>query len=142
MTDRKAPNARGYAVGSRATQFKPGKSGNPKGRPNGSRPIGAILRDILRQKVPVAEHGKARRIPVVEVALRRLTNDAMRGDRSALKLLFFLIERYAESPETALQLGELLAEDQEILAQYLPEQTQPAPDSSSASDSEGNKDGG
>jgi hypothetical protein len=31
-----------------------------------------------------------------------------------------LIDRYAESAETKLHLGEMLAEDREILAQYLP----------------------
>jgi hypothetical protein len=142
MTDRKAPDMRGYAVGSQATQFKPGKGGNPSGRPKGSRPIGAILQDILRQKVAVTDHGKKRRISVLEVMLRKLATDGMRGDKPSLKLWLSLMERYAESPEIILQLRELLAEDQKILAQYLPKPTQPAPDSSSASDNDGNKDGG
>jgi hypothetical protein len=51
--------------------------------------------------------------------LRRLLHDAMRGDVRALKLLLSLVERYAESPDAAVPLGEVLAEDKAILAQFL-----------------------
>ena len=36
-----------------------------------------------------------------------------------MKLLLSLVDRYADSPEAALRLGEVLAEDRAILAQYL-----------------------
>ena len=107
MPDRKNSKAPDYAVGYRrppkATQFTAGKSGNPKGRPKGSRPVGAVLQDIIRQKIAVTENGKTRRVPALEVMLRRLVNDAMRSDPRAVKLLLSLVDRYAESPETALQ---------------------------------------
>ncbi len=115
----------GYGRPPKATQFAPGKSGNPRGRPKGRRSIGAILQDILRQKIAVTENGKTRRIPTLEVMFRRLVNDAMRRDPTALKLLLPLIDRYAASPETELPLGELLAEDQAILSQYLREAAGP-----------------
>jgi hypothetical protein len=109
----------GYGRPPRATQFAAGKSGNPKGRPKGSRTVGAILQNILSQKIVVTENGKTRRIPTLEVMFRRLVNDAVRRDAAALKLLLPLIDRYAASPETKLRFGELLAEDQAILSQYL-----------------------
>jgi hypothetical protein len=59
--------------------------------------------------------------PALEVMLRRLINDAMRSDPRAVKLLLSLVDRYEDSPETTLRLGDVLAEDQEILAQYLQE---------------------
>src|ERR1700716_1452267 len=90
-----------YAVGYRrppkATQFAAGKSGNPKGRPKGSRPVGAVLKDILQQKIAV--NGKTRRIPALEVMLRRLANDAMHSDPHARRLLVSLIDRYSDSPD-------------------------------------------
>jgi Family of unknown function (DUF5681) len=117
----------GYKVGKGRpplhTRWKPGQSGNPKGRPKGSRPVGAILQEIIQQKVPVTENGKARRIPALEVMLRRLANDAMRSDQKAIKFLLTLVDRYAESPETTLQFREILAEDEAILARYLREPT-------------------
>jgi hypothetical protein len=51
MPDRKNSGTSNYVVGYRrppkVTQFAAGKSGNPKGRPNGSRSVGAVLKDIL-----------------------------------------------------------------------------------------------
>ncbi|MGC2222184.1 MAG: DUF5681 domain-containing protein [Methylocella sp.] len=132
MPDRKNSRASDYVVGYRrppkASQFMAGKSGNPKGRPKGSRPVGAVLQDIIQQKIAVTENGKTRRIPALEVMLRRLANDAMRSDPRAMKLLLALIDRYSDSPETALRPGDVLAEDQEILAQYLQEPAGPGPE--------------
>lgn len=123
MINRRGSRSADYAVGygrpPTSTQFASGKSGNPRGRPKGSRTVGAILQDILRQKIAVTENGKTRRLAALEVMLRRLVNDAMRSDAKAMKLLLALVERYAETTEAKVQLGDLLAEDQTILAQYL-----------------------
>jgi hypothetical protein len=123
MARRKASNHPAYDVGYRrppkATQFKPGRSGNPKGRPRGRRPIGAILQEIMERKVSVTENGKTRRLSALEIMLRRLTNDAVRSDHRAIKLLVYLLDRYGDTPETSLEVNELLAEDQEILRQYV-----------------------
>jgi len=89
MNDRKGIDATSYVVGygrpPKAMQFAAGKSGNPKGRPKGSQTAGAILQDILSQKIAVTENGKTRRIPTLEVMFRRLINDALRHDAAALK---------------------------------------------------------
>jgi Family of unknown function (DUF5681) len=125
MPDRKNSKASDYVVGyrrpPRATRFTAGKSGNLKGRPKGSRSVGAVLQDIIRQKIAVTENGKTRRIPALEVMLRRLANDAMRSDPKAIKLLLSLVDRYGDSPEAALRLGDVLADDRVILKQYLQE---------------------
>jgi hypothetical protein len=117
----------GYGRPPKATQFKPGQSGNPKGRPKGRRSIGAVLRDVIEQRIAVTENGKTRRIPALEVMLRRLANDAMRNDPRALKLLLSLVDRYAESPEGQTPLEEVLREDKEILSQFLQEAVRPDP---------------
>jgi hypothetical protein len=123
MPDRKRSKSTEYDVGYRrppkATRFAAGKSGNPKGRPKGSRPVGAVLQDIIQQKVPVTENGRTRRIPALEVIIRRLANDAMRSDPRAIKLLLSLVDRYGETSATKVQLGEMLAEDETILSEYL-----------------------
>lgn len=123
MANRKTPKTSDYEVGYRrppkVSQFTSGKSGNPRGRPKGSRSVGAVLQDIIQQKIAVTEKGKTRRIPVLEVMLRRLANDAMRSDAKAMKLLLSLIDRYGEATETTIHLSEMLAEDRDILARYL-----------------------
>lgn len=125
MTDRKGSNAKEYVIGygkpPRDAQFPAGKSGNPKGRPKGSRSVGAVLKDIMRQKIAVTENGRTRRISALEVMLRRLANDAMRTDLRALKLTLSLFDRYGDAPEAVLNLDEMLAEDRAILAEFLPE---------------------
>ena len=124
----------GYRRPPKATQFAPGRSGNPKGRPKGSRSVAAILRDIIQQKIAVTENGTTRRIPVIEVTFRRLAAAAMRSDPRAIKLLLSLVDRYAASPETALQLEAVLAEDRAILAQYLQDSARPGDEPASPSD--------
>lgn len=125
-----------YAVGykrpPKSTQFKPGVSGNPKGKPKGSRPVGALLQQIIQQKIAVSENGKTRRLPVLEIMLRRLANEAMRGEQRSIKFLLSLLEHYGDSSQTTLQLGEMLAEDVEILAEYLDETTVAEPQPSTA----------
>jgi hypothetical protein len=121
----------GYRRPPKATRFKKGRSGNPRGRPKGgSRNIGKVLLDVTRQKVSVTENGKTRQMPALEVAIRRLTNEAIQKDQSALKLLFSLMERYADLSEAivAPDIDEVLAEDQEILERYLRKPSSPAPD--------------
>ena len=123
------------------TRFAPGRSGNPKGRPKGGRPVGAVLQDIIRQKVTVTEGGKTRRISVLEVMLRRLANDAMRGDQNAIKLFLSLVDRYSDAPETTLQLREMLDEDKALLTEYLREHSGPVADLPATSDDEGDDNG-
>src|SRR5205823_8010595 len=96
---------------------------------------------VIQQKIIVTENGKARRIPALEVMLRRLANDAMRSDAGAMKLLLSLIDRYAEATETTLHLGEMLAEDRAILAQYLPSSGGSVPALGSRSNTGGHDDG-
>jgi len=140
MTKRRGSGSADYSVGygrpPKETRFTAGKSGNPRGRPKGSRTIGAVLRDIIQQKIAVTENGKTRRLPALEVMLRRLVNDAMRSDAKATKLLLSLVDRYAETTEAKDQLGELLAEDREILAQYLLEPTVLTPEPAQKADEE------
>ncbi|WP_018409329.1 DUF5681 domain-containing protein [Methylocystis rosea] len=127
MNDRKRPSppdgeySVGYGRPPQQTRFQPGRSGNPKGRPKGSRSVGAILQHIIRQKIAVTENGKTRWMSTLEVMFRRLVRDALRSDARAMKLLLSLVDRYCNSPESALPLGDVLAEDRSILAQYLSE---------------------
>jgi hypothetical protein len=123
MRKRKTSKAPRYVVGyghpPKATQFAKGESGNPRGRPKGTRTVGAMLQEILRQKIAVTENGKTRRLPALEVILRRLANDAMRSEPRALKLLLALNDRYGDSAQTDLHLDDILAEDKAILASFL-----------------------
>jgi hypothetical protein len=59
-------NERDYEVGygkpPRHTRFKPGRSGNPRGRPSGSKNLSTLLNEALNEPVIVAENGGQRKI--------------------------------------------------------------------------------
>lgn len=127
----KPPSGAGYRRPPTETQFKPGMSGNPKGRPKGSRSVGAILQDILQKRIAVTENGKTRRLPRLEVMLLRLANDAMRSEPPALKLMLSLFDRYGDTARAELQLDDMLTEDRAILSKYLGESNEISPASPS-----------
>lgn len=84
----------GYAVGYGRppawTRFWPGQSGNPKGRPKGTRNAASMARDALERKVDVRENGAQRKMTVREVSYRRLADKAVSGDVKALNYLLSL----------------------------------------------------
>jgi hypothetical protein len=118
----------GYGRPPKATRFAPGRSGNPHGRPKGSRSVGAILKGIMNQKVAVSEGGQLRRVSRLEGMLLRLANDAARGDARVTKLLLELNDRYGQPIEGGVQSEELSADDLKILAAYSLRARDPDPD--------------
>lgn len=74
----------------RHTRFKPGQSGNPKGRPKGSKNFATILQQQLTKKITITVDGKPRRMTVQEVIARRLATDSMKGTTKAMELLIKL----------------------------------------------------
>ena len=83
-----APDAP-YEVGNkkppRHTQFKPGFSGNPKGRPKGSVNLRTRVRQGLRKSIVVTKNGRPTRMPVLEVIANRLLESSMKGDLKAIQ---------------------------------------------------------
>lgn len=86
-----------YEVGYRKPpvkhQFKPGESGNKKGRKKGSKNIVTILRELLNQKISVTKNGAIRKIPFIEGIVLRIMDDALKGN---IKTAAWLIDRYKE----------------------------------------------
>jgi Family of unknown function (DUF5681) len=82
----------GYGRPPQGHQFKPGQSGNPRGRPKGAKNEATILRDLLNRKIDIREGGRARKITILEAILLRFTEDALKGNT---KSAAFLFNRYA-----------------------------------------------
>lgn len=87
----------GYGRPPKATQFKPGQSGNPKGRPKGAktRRFGGrahYLRDPLvaemERKILVREAGEEIYITQMQAAARQVLIKAMSGNVRAAELVF------------------------------------------------------
>src|SRR5215475_9870474 len=78
----------GYGKPPRAHQFKPGQSGNPKGRPKGRKNEATMLDELLFKRIPVRQGGRDLRMTVIEAMFRRLAEDALKGNIKAAGFLF------------------------------------------------------
>jgi hypothetical protein len=81
-------NQVGYKQPPRHTRFQRGQSGNPKGRPKGSKNFSTVLDKELRAKVLITENGKRKRITKVEAIAKQAVNRAANGDPKATLLIF------------------------------------------------------
>jgi uncharacterized protein DUF5681 len=68
-------------------QFRVGHSGNPKGRPRGSRNASTLLDEALKERVIVSENGRRKAVTKLEAILKQLVNRAAQGDHRATQLL-------------------------------------------------------
>lgn len=81
----------GYKRPPKATRFRKGHSGNPSGRPKGSRTLATIVARATQERVVVTENGRRRRITKLDVAIKQLVNKAAAGDLRCLKELLRLV---------------------------------------------------
>ena len=64
--------------------YKPGQSGNPKGKAKGTRSFKTIFRQILQSKMAYPEvTGHDKKIPVMDIIAMRTVKDAMAGNHAA-----------------------------------------------------------
>jgi len=105
----------GYRNPPRHSRFRPGQSGNPRGRPKGRRNIASQLEDVLSQRVTVTINGKRKRVRTDMAMLLRLREKALGGDFKALKLVLALRADHQPESEGGVDPFELAAEDAAIL---------------------------
>ena len=105
----------GYGKPPRNSQFKRGQSGNPKGRPKGSRNFSTDLKATLEEPIRVTNHGKSQTVSTQQAALMRLREKALGGDVRALDSLIGLARLYNDDDEMAEAATRLSATDAEIL---------------------------
>jgi hypothetical protein len=93
----------GYGKPPKKSQFTKGYSGNPSGRPKGSKSVNTIFRQIRNQKVRVTENGRTKTVTKLEAGLMQLANKAAGGDMRALKEVIALERIFAESEVIDIQ---------------------------------------
>jgi hypothetical protein len=92
------------------TRFKKGQSGNPRGRPKGSKNRAAQLRDVLYSDIVVKDGRGSRSVPKLLAATEVCLNNAIKGDlRSFVKIMeiahkFQLIENSPTLPEEITEI--------------------------------------
>lgn len=92
MTDYTNNYEVGYKKPPKSGQFKPGHSGNPKGRPKDSKSLITIADDILSEKITINENGVQKSIPKREAIMRRIINYCMSGDLKSAQMLTTILK--------------------------------------------------
>ena len=72
------------------TRFKPGQSGNPKGRPKGAKNLKTVLDQELGKIVTITENGRPVKRTKREVMLQRAIHDSVKGNHRATALILGL----------------------------------------------------
>lgn len=109
----------GYRKPPKSRQFVKGKSGNPKGRPKGSRSLKSDLTDELYGKISITESGQRRSLTKQQAIVKRLTIDALSGDAKARTLILQMMLQLERAGELETELMPTSLEDQKILARYV-----------------------
>jgi hypothetical protein len=108
----------GYGKPPKKSQFRKGQSGNPKGRPKGSKNVGTFLMEELMSSVTLSENGRPTTVPKAKLLAKRLIAKAANGDMRAIAMTFELAAKY-QKEEPAADNDNLPEEDDAILAAYL-----------------------
>ena len=95
----------GYRKPPQHTRFKPGQSGNPRGRPKVEKSLGAALNDALKAKVRMRRNGIERVVSSKQAFVLRVVTDAIQGKASAQKMLVALIERFVPTAADVAPTG-------------------------------------
>ena len=108
-------DAVGYGSPPKAYQFKPGQSGNPKGRPKGSRNLATRVRALLRRRIPLMVGGRRTTMTARDVLLQGYLERGIRGDHKAGVLLLDLDDRSAPSASDDAEVANDSAADRAIM---------------------------
>jgi hypothetical protein len=105
----------GYRKPPRASRWRKGQSGNPRGRLKGTRNLKTELTEELGEIINVKERGVARRITKQRAFIKAMTAKAVQGDTRAANLLINIVFRLLRPELIEEAPPELSQEDQAIL---------------------------
>ena len=101
------------------SRFKPGESGNPKGRLPGARSFRADLDAELQALVQVSENGQTKLVSKQLLVIKSLIASAIKGDSRAAKLTIDQIAHHGLGEQETGAPSPLSATDDAILRDFV-----------------------
>ena len=102
----------GYGRPPKHSRFKPGESGNPRGRPKGARGLSELIAKELNSSVTVIENGRRTKIKRRVALAKRLVGDALVGKKSSIDHVMMADRQVME---TLRKIATALASEQDDL---------------------------
>lgn len=78
------------------TQFKPGQSGNPKGRPKRTKDLEKLMDRELSRSIRVNENGESKTVTIREAIVRTIAIAAAKGEFRALRMILPFMSNQAD----------------------------------------------
>lgn len=108
----------GYGNPPKHSQFKKGKSGNPKGRPKGSKNLKTDLEEELQEKIHIKEAGTTKSVSKQRAVVKAMLSKALSGDVKAANMLMALLLKLIPEKESDPSEADLTPTDLQILADF------------------------
>jgi hypothetical protein len=109
----------GYGKPPKHTRFQPGRSGNPRGRPKGTKNLKTDLIEELGERILVREGEQARHVSKQRAVVKTLMARTLKADTRAASLLLSMMMKLLDTGEAAEDIAEPLHEDElEILKTF------------------------
>jgi len=120
-----------YKVGYRRppehSRFRPGQSGNPRGRPRQRRNFRTVLDDTLQQTIEVIMNGRPCRMKRIDALVRTTVDRALKNEPKATAALMVMMRQTGAMGESTEPVSEmnLSAHDEAIMKLFMQRQGLP-----------------
>lgn len=124
MADDKKSHELGSRKPPKAHRFKPGQSGNPKGRPKGTVNLKTDLAKELSEQIRIREGDRNFKISKQRAMIKALVAKALKGDPRSATILIGLIAKLIEPQQSGEGDEALGADDLAIIENFIARRAQ------------------
>lgn len=111
--------ASAYEVGFRRppkkTQFKPGESGNKRGRPKGNKNFKTDFLEEFQERIVIREGDRSKKVTKQRAYVKKIYNDSMKGNTRSASLVMSAIGRYLDPGAQELETPDKLTDDDQAI---------------------------